>query len=176
MNGGYRRFEVTGASRTCFQAYVGQAPRDGERFFVYYRDEAGRGNIEVYSSVGEKLAHGQAPGEIEKIDSSIDGSLVAGYVFLKDRVTEKIIKHIIVLNSFDARTKMIKAEESTIPGWRARFLLSSLVSPKPEPGKIMLIVAETGTGGPNKPRKWHGKLTFEEIPEDLSSLLKISAK
>lgn len=149
--------------------------KDGKRFFVYYRDEAGRGNVEVYSVTGEKLAHGQAPGEIEKIDSSIDGSLVAGYTRIKTEISDDYVQHIFFLDAISGQVKILKSAGTMgESSWGASFMFFSPAASVPS-GKVWVAV-KVKKEYKSKKTGWSGYLSFGEVPEDLALLLKKGTK
>jgi hypothetical protein len=147
--------------------------RDGSHYYVYYRDEQGGGNIEIYDVSGKMLAHGRAEREIENIEISSDGSLAAGEVYLP--VGDYAEKHIIVVDSKTGTTKLARAsgkvEESEWMFW---------------PGLLTRIPTKTGYKDlpartinlrwAFRDKRGSEKVTFDEIPVDLFTILSQGGK
>lgn len=146
--------------------------KEGQIYFVYYRDENGGGNVEVYNVKGEKMAQGHASADIKSIEISSDGSMLAGYTYLVDGTSGKTTKHLFVLDCLKNQAKIVNAEwKNDNEEWAARFMLSSLVSPKLQSGEILIALGGIKESDGKKLRPWHGRLNFAEIPNDLSILL-----
>lgn len=140
---------------------------EGRHFFVYYRDEKGGGNVEVYKVTGELLAHGRADGDVEGVDISPDGSLVAGYVYLREG-EDTVRKGIWVLEANTREIKMTKAEGSYAGRhWTANFAFKRSSKEKLA-GKIWLGLEVSPNFPSEKVVGWSGNLRFTEIPESLS--------
>ncbi|MCX5785626.1 MAG: hypothetical protein NTX59_08045 [Elusimicrobia bacterium] len=139
---------------------------DTSHFFVYYRDEKGGGNIEIYKATGELVAHGRAEHDIDKIEISPDGSMAAGYVDMYDQEGEP--KYIFLLDVKTGTTKLAKAS-GKINGrqWDSSFYFNPNFKSK---ACINVWIV------PNYPNEkvngWDGYLVFNEIPENLSILMK----
>ena len=143
--------------------------RDNRSFFVYHRDEKGGGNVDVYDVAGKLLAHGRAERDIEKIEISPDGSLVAGYVVNYGEEGEP--KFIYVLDVATGRSKLAKASgEMSGKKWGASFIFFN-PNPKIPSGKLNIYVGIRKDFPEQKGLSWDGYLSFLEIPEDLENLL-----
>lgn len=144
--------------------------KEGRHFFVYYRDEKGGGNVEVYSVTGEKLAYARAEGEIENIEISPEGSLVAGYLYLLDEKGANQ-KHIFLLESATNKSKVIKATGIINERiWGASFIFFN-PNPVIPTGTVRVFVGVRKNYSEETVLSWGGYLNFSEIPEDLSALL-----
>lgn len=141
--------------------------RDGSHYYVYYRDEQGGGNIEIYDVSGKMLAQGRAEREIENIEISPDGSLAAGYTYNQ----EDGAKRILLVGANDGKAKLVKAE-GRINGkeWGASFIFFN-PHPKIPKEKVWIGVKVHSESAGVESAAWEGYLSFEEIPSDLSTLL-----
>lgn len=146
--------------------------KDGNHFLIYYKDEKGRGNIEVYKTSGEKRAHGIFERNITNIQLSPDGSIAGGEGLICKKKNSGCIKHLFFLDVETGKTKIVKAEgKNDSKKWGAGFSMTRIIKSKTSSlGEVYIGIGETYIGKHNRLRSWGGFLKFKEIPDDLSSL------
>jgi len=137
--------------------------KDGSTVYVYYRDSSDVFHVEVYDTTGKKLTETSYPHEFNAdMQISPDGKIFGAKTFKKD-----VGKCLFFLDVETGRTKVVKAEGK---GWRVWFSL--------------LTQIPTSEGYKYLPSKYvniwwkiHGEkgrkiISFDEIPDDLSTLFK----
>jgi len=157
-----------GEHLTFFSYWESRFSRDGRTFLVYYRDEKGGGNVDVYDVSGKLLAHSRAERDIENLEISHDGSLVAGYIVMYGQEDEP--KYIFLLDAKSGQSKLAKAK-GVIGGkeWDAEFALSTQI-PTPQgyknlpPSTVTIFLS-------SRDKRSEKDLGFESIPVDLMSLV-----
>ena len=124
--------------------------------------------MDVYDISGKLLAHGRAERDIEALEISPDGSLVAGYVVMYGQENES--KYIFLLDVESGKNKLVKAK-GVIGGkeWNAEFALATRI---PTPQGYENLPPSTATIFLFSDDKRSEKdLGFENIPVDLVSLV-----
>jgi hypothetical protein len=128
--------------------------RDGSHYYVYYRDEQGGGNIEVYNASGKMLVHERFASEISDLRIADDGSVVTGEISEINAEGSDISHYILLVDVVKKHTRRVLARGD---GWT--------FSAFPDKNrKVGLSLNEYAL-------KTTALFTVEAVPEDLSTLL-----
>lgn len=147
--------------------------KEGTHFYVYYKDEKGGSNIEIYNVNGKELAQGHAPGDIQDLNITPEGRFIVGYFYSNDEKSNQIVKSIFLLDSKTNRQKNLLAS-GVIAGkeWGASFIVFN-PNPKNPKEKVWVSVGFRKKSPAEKSIRWEGYLGFDDAPLNLADLLSL---